>query len=117
VLIPALVFAPNWAARKKALGAFKLFREALGPLKRRDTIIYATILGTATVEWVRILGNRLVGREGIVRQPRCRRTEGLGRRAELTETADAANVAQAVGTPLPVEPAAAAPAVPAPLQT
>jgi hypothetical protein len=69
------VYAPNNAARRKALGAMRLYREVLGRPKAPDRIAAAALVATGAVEYARLLFSKLRGRESIVRQPPCRRTE------------------------------------------
>lgn len=79
IMRPALwaawVYAPNDAARRKARTAMRLYREVLGPPKGRDIAAAAGLVATGAVEYARLLYSRLRGRESIVRQPPCRRTE------------------------------------------
>ncbi len=71
----AFVYAPNHAARRKALEAMRLYREVLGKAKTSDRIAAAALVATGAVEYVRLIFSKLRGRESIVRQPPCRRTE------------------------------------------
>lgn len=71
----AWVFAPNGAARTKALEAIQLFNRVYGKPKLSDHMRSAALVVTGALEFARTLFNRLLGRESIVRQPPCRRTE------------------------------------------
>jgi hypothetical protein len=72
ILVPALVFAPNRAARRKARTAMKEYRVMFGPAPSRQILISAVLVVTGAIEWVRILASKLAGREGIVHQPSSR---------------------------------------------
>ena len=71
----AFVYAPNNAARRKALEAIRLYREVLGKPKTSDRIAAVALVATGAVEYARLLFSKLRGRESIVRQPPCRRME------------------------------------------
>ncbi len=69
ILVPALVFAPNRAARRKARAAMNDYRSVFGPAPLKQKLISAVLVITGAIEWVRILASRIAGREGIVHQP------------------------------------------------
>jgi hypothetical protein len=71
----AWAFAPNRAARRKASEAMRLYSRIFGKPKLADHIRSAGLLMTGTLEFARTLFNKVLGRESIVRQPPCRRTE------------------------------------------
>jgi haloalkane dehalogenase len=71
----AFVYAPNNAARRKALEAMRLYRKVLGRPKLSDRIAAAALVATGALEYARLLFSRLRGRESIVRQPPCRSVE------------------------------------------
>ena len=74
-LVPAWVFAPNSAARKKASEAIRLYNQIYGKPKLMDHLRSAALVVTGTIELTRTWFNKLLGRESIVRQPRCLRTK------------------------------------------
>ncbi len=74
-LYAAFVYAPNNAARRKALAVMRLYREALGAPKWSDRFAALGLVATGAAEYARLLFSRLCGRESIVIQPPCRRTE------------------------------------------
>ncbi|HOQ90113.1 MAG TPA: hypothetical protein PLX03_08250, partial [Candidatus Hydrogenedentes bacterium] len=86
-LLPAWVFAPNRAARRKAAETMRLYRKALGRASLGDHLKGIALVFTGLAEWARLGWNRLRGRESIVRQPPCRIT-----RYRWTEAPAAATV-------------------------
>ena len=76
----AWVFAPNRAARKKAAEVIRLYTETFANPKLTDRVQSAGLVVTGAIELVRLLVAKLRGRESIVRQPPCRRTEYNRRR-------------------------------------
>ncbi|HOW82074.1 MAG TPA: radical SAM protein [Spirochaetota bacterium] len=74
ILLPALVFAPNMNARRKAARTMELADRILGRPTMKQRLISCVLVATGTVEWIRILFSKLRGREGVVHQPRCRIT-------------------------------------------
>ncbi|HRZ84115.1 MAG TPA: hypothetical protein P5069_16830, partial [Candidatus Hydrogenedentes bacterium] len=74
-LLAGWVYAPNRAARKKAREAMALYTQAFGKLRMADRVAALVLVVTGGVELARIALSKLLGREGIVRQPPCRRTE------------------------------------------
>ncbi|MBN2161198.1 MAG: radical SAM protein [Spirochaetes bacterium] len=72
ILLPALVFAPNRAARKKARAAARLFNEILGKPNFKQRTVSIVLVLTGAIETIRILASRLLGREGVVHQPKSR---------------------------------------------
>lgn len=74
-LVAAWVYAPNREARKKAGAAIRLYTRVFGKPKLADRVRSAGLLLTGTLEFARLLLSKMVGRESIVRQPPCRRTE------------------------------------------
>jgi hypothetical protein len=75
ILPAAWVFSPNTASRRKALETMRLFNETLGKPTFKDRIASLVILTTGTIEFLRIIGQHAMGREGIIRQPPCRRVD------------------------------------------
>lgn len=76
----AWVFAPNRAARKKAAKVIRLYTETFGKPKLTDRVQSAGLVVTGAIELARLFAAKLRGRESIVRQPPCRRTEYNRRR-------------------------------------
>ncbi len=74
ILLPALVYAPNGRARRRALLAFRLYRKILGKSSLKDKALSVLLVLTAAVEKMRILLSQAAGREGVVRQPKSRIT-------------------------------------------
>jgi len=74
-LVAAWLYAPNAAARKKARGAMKDYTRVYGRAKLMDYVAAGVLVATGAAEHVRLLWSKVRGRESIVRQPRCRRTE------------------------------------------
>jgi len=72
VLLPAFIFAPNGKQRRKARMASKLFNEILGKPDVRQKMISIILVATGAIEAVRILLSKMIGREGVVHQPKCR---------------------------------------------
>lgn len=75
VLLAAWVFAPNRDARKKAREVARMFTDTFGKPKAIDRLQSLALVATGSIEMARILLAKLCGRDGIVRQPPCRRTE------------------------------------------
>ncbi len=71
----AWLYAPNMAARRKAYAAMRLYREAMGKPTAADRLQALGLVITGGIELVRLRLNQLRGRESIVHQPPCRRTE------------------------------------------
>ncbi len=71
----AWLFAPNMAARRKARAAMRLYREVLGKPTAADRLRALGLVATGGIELVRLRLTQLRGRESIVHQPPCRRTE------------------------------------------
>ena len=74
-LVAALVFAANGKAREKARHTMRLFDEVFGKRKPIERMKSVGLVATGAVELARIWAARLRGRDGIVRQPPCKRTE------------------------------------------
>jgi hypothetical protein len=74
-LLAAWVFAPNRQARKKAREVMRMFTKAFGKSKGADRAKSLGLVATGALELSRIFAAKLRGRDGIVRQPPCRRTE------------------------------------------
>lgn len=74
-LLAGWVYAPNRAARKKAREAMALYTKAFGKPRMADRVAALVLVVTGGIEFARIALSKLLGREGIVRQPPCRRTE------------------------------------------
>jgi radical SAM superfamily enzyme YgiQ (UPF0313 family) len=72
VLLPAMVFAPNGKQRRKARTASKLFDEIFGSSGIKQKMISVLLVATGSVETVRILLSKMIGREGVVHQPKCK---------------------------------------------
>lgn len=75
LLVPALVFAPNAKARRKALEAMREYTRVLGKQTWGDSLRAAVLVASGLVEWLRIAMHKLRGREFIPRQPPCRRVK------------------------------------------
>lgn len=74
-LLAAWTFAPNRAARKKAREVMRFYKDAFGKPRMTDRAMSVGLVVTGAVELAHIYAARLRGRDGIVRQPPCRRTE------------------------------------------
>jgi radical SAM superfamily enzyme YgiQ (UPF0313 family) len=75
VLIPAMVFAPNFSARKKVYRTMRLYNKTFGAPGIKDIIKSAVLVFTAGIESFRISIAGIFGREGIIRQPAVHRVE------------------------------------------
>lgn len=75
VLWAAWAYAPNMKARRKAREAMRLYAEVLGRSTTKDRVQALGLVVTGGMEFVRLWFNRLLGRESIVHQPPCHRTE------------------------------------------
>ncbi|HDP34136.1 MAG TPA: radical SAM protein [Candidatus Hydrogenedentes bacterium] len=71
----AWVYAPNSAARRKARETMRLYVDVLGKPTTADRLKALGLVVTGGIELVRLRWNQLLGRESIVYQPSCRRTE------------------------------------------
>jgi hypothetical protein len=71
----AWVYAPNRAARSKARETMRLYTEVLGKATTADRLRATGLVLTGGMELIRLRWNQLLGRESIVHQPPCRRTE------------------------------------------
>ena len=71
----AWVYAPNKAARAKTRQTMRLYTEVLGKATTADRLKSFGLVVTGGMELVRLRWNQLRGRESIVHQPPCRRTE------------------------------------------
>ena len=69
ILVPALVFAPNRAARRKARAAMKEYRIGIRTRALEAEAHFCRTGRHRGGEWVRILASKLAGREGVVHQP------------------------------------------------
>lgn len=87
ILLPAWVFAPNMRARRKASEAARLYRDIYGAPDLRQRLISYVLVLTGALESVRILLSRIIGREGVVHQPKSRimRFPARGRNAAAPE--------------------------------
>ncbi|OHD66931.1 MAG: hypothetical protein A2176_14955 [Spirochaetes bacterium RBG_13_51_14] len=85
ITVPAWVFAPNGNARKKAREAALLYREVFGTATLKERLISAVLVFTGSIETVRIAMSKVIGREGVVRQPQCLITRYPSREAALRE--------------------------------
>jgi radical SAM superfamily enzyme YgiQ (UPF0313 family) len=74
-LLAAWVFAPNRNARKKAQEVMSLYNDTFGKPKAIERLQSVGLVATGSVEMAGIMLAKLRGREGIVRQPPCKRTE------------------------------------------
>jgi hypothetical protein len=74
-LLAAWTFAPNREARKKAREVIRLYAEVFGRSKLADRMKSIGLVVTGAAELARIHAAKFRGRDGIVRQPPCRRTE------------------------------------------
>lgn len=74
-LVAAWLYAPNAAARRKARAAMKDYTRVYGRAKLMDYVASGVLVATGAKEHLRLLFSKARGRESIVRQPRCRRTE------------------------------------------
>jgi hypothetical protein len=74
-LLAARLYAPNAKARNKAAEVMRIYRETFGAPKLADRIQSIGLVVTGAVELARIWVSKLRGRESIVRQPPCKRTE------------------------------------------
>lgn len=74
ITLPAWFFSPNKKVREKAAEAIKLFSEILGKPDFKQRIISIFLIITGSVESVRILASKMIGREGVVHQPKCKVT-------------------------------------------
>ncbi len=88
VLLPAWVYAPNRRQRRKARFAMTMFREVLGPPDFKQRMVSLVLVITAAVEKLRILASNMIGREGVVHQPKSR-TAHFPDRGSLPERAAA----------------------------
>ena len=93
ILIPAMVYAPNRAAREKAKEAMKLFDEIFGKTTLKDRASSYALVMTGALESAMIMGARLKGQECTIHQPPSMRKEylnslgrKLGAREPLLET-------------------------------
>jgi hypothetical protein len=75
VLLPALLFAPNRAARIKARKAMRLYAKVLGKAGAGVILKGAFLVFTGLKEQVRLWFRRANGYEDIVYQPPSRRVE------------------------------------------
>lgn len=71
IVLPAWFFAPNKKVRKKAAEALKLFNEILGKPDFKQQALSLVLILTGMIENVRILFSKMIGREGVVHQPKC----------------------------------------------
>ncbi len=72
------IFAPNRNARKKTKEVVKLYKEILGKPKLKDRLRSFFLMLSATIETIKILWNKLMGKHGITYQPPSNRIEYLG---------------------------------------
>ncbi|HRZ87249.1 MAG TPA: radical SAM protein [bacterium] len=75
ILLSSRVYAPNSAARLKAVQIRKMYEDLFGRATAFDTLKSVVLLGFATAEMVRLCVGRLFGRREIIRQPPVRRLE------------------------------------------
>ncbi len=78
VMFSAMVFSPNSAARKLSRETISLYNDTFGRPGTRDRIKSAVVFVAACVEFFRIQFSKLMGREGIIRQPSLHRVEYHG---------------------------------------
>jgi hypothetical protein len=69
VLVPAFIFAPNSKARKKVRETSKIFRRVLGKPAFKIKLMSAALAVTATIEQLKLIASRLMGRECIIYNP------------------------------------------------
>ena len=74
-LLAARIYAPNAKARKKAAETARLYRETFGAPKLADRVQSVGLALAGGLELARLWFSKLRGRESIVRQPPCKRTE------------------------------------------
>ncbi len=78
ILLPAMVYAPNRAAREKAKEAIKLFDEILGKkLTIKERASSYVLVMTGALESAMIMGAKLKGQECTIHQPPSMRKEYL----------------------------------------
>jgi hypothetical protein len=70
IVLPAWFFAPNKKVRKKAAEALKLYNEILGKPDFKQRALSMVLILTGMIETVRILFSKIIGREGVVHQPK-----------------------------------------------
>ncbi len=78
ILFITKIFAPNRTARKKAKETIKLCKEVLGKPKLKDRFGSFFLMLSATIEVIKILWSKLMGKSGITYQPPSNRVEYSG---------------------------------------
>lgn len=89
ILLAAWLFSPNRAARRKCADLMKRHRRRFGRPAARERFGAALLTATATIEFLRHLLGRAVGREGVMRQPASRRLEYAGPAGQRREVIQA----------------------------
>ncbi len=74
-LLPAMIFSPNRISRRKAKKAMRMYKEHLGNFSMKASLNSWLFVLTGTVEMIRILFCKLLGKGELVRQPRVIRKE------------------------------------------
>ncbi len=74
-LLPAMIFSPNHAARLKVFETIKIFNATFGKPGFKDIIKSAILLTSGLIESIRNAIAKLMGREGVIRQPSMHRVE------------------------------------------
>lgn len=85
ILLSAWLFSPNSASRRKCARLMRRHRDLFGRPTAKEGLGACLLSVTATVEFLRHLLNRAVGREGVIRQPASRRIEYAGRAGQRHE--------------------------------
>jgi len=75
ILPASLLFSPNAAARARSAALMRRYRTVFGKPSFQDVAGYIVLIATGALEWLRHLAARILGRDELVRQPRCRRIE------------------------------------------
>jgi hypothetical protein len=87
VLLAAMVFSPNRKTRRLSLETIRMYNELFGSPQPGDWIKSAVVLASACIESLKIVFSKLIGREGVIRQPALHRATYNGHSAAVTGSA------------------------------